>query len=56
MASALLPTHQRPDPARRAGLTFGEVGYRVYAPVYPVPLGTLCPFGGYLIFRRSDLP
>jgi ABC-2 type transport system permease protein len=36
--------------------TFGEVGYMVYALVYPVLLGTLCAFGGYLIFRRSDLP
>ena len=35
---------------------FGEVGYIVYALVYPVLLGTLCAFGGYLIFRRSDLP
>ena len=36
--------------------TFGEVGYMVYALVYPVLLGTLCALGGYLIFRRSDLP
>jgi ABC-2 type transport system permease protein len=35
---------------------FGEAGYMVYALVYPVLLGTLCAFGGYLIFRRSDLP
>jgi ABC-2 type transport system permease protein len=32
-----------------------SVGYRAYALVYPVRLGTLCAFGGYLIFRRSDL-
>ena len=36
--------------------TFGEVGYMVYALIYPVLLGTLCAFGGYVIFRRSDLP
>ena len=36
--------------------TFGEAGYMVYALVYPMLLGTLCAFGGYLIFRRSDLP
>lgn len=36
--------------------TFGEAGYIVYALVYPVVLGTLCAFGGYLLFRRSDLP
>jgi len=35
---------------------FGEVGYMVYALVYPLLLGTLCAFGGYLLFRRSDLP
>ena len=35
---------------------FGEVGYMVYALTYPVLLGTLCAFGGYVLFRRSDLP
>jgi ABC-2 type transport system permease protein len=35
---------------------FGEVGYMVYALIYPVVLGTLCAFGGYVLFRRSDLP
>jgi ABC-2 type transport system permease protein len=35
---------------------FGEAGYMVYALAYPMLLGTLCAFGGYLIFRRSDLP
>jgi ABC-2 type transport system permease protein len=35
---------------------FGEAGYMVYALAYPILLGTLCAFGGYLIFRRSDLP
>jgi len=32
------------------------VGYMVYALTYPVLLGTLCAFGGYVLFRRSDLP
>jgi ABC-type transport system involved in multi-copper enzyme maturation permease subunit len=36
--------------------TFGETGYMVYALTYPVLLGTLCAFGGYMLFRRSDLP
>jgi ABC-2 type transport system permease protein len=36
--------------------TFGEVGYMVYALAYPILLGTLSALGGYLIFRRSDLP
>jgi len=36
--------------------TFGEVGYIAYALLYPTLLGTLCAVGGYLIFRRSDLP
>jgi len=35
---------------------FGEVGYMAYALIYPVLLGTLCAFGGYVLFRRSDLP
>ena len=35
---------------------FGEVGFMVYAVVYPLLLGTLCALGGYLLFRRSDLP
>ncbi len=35
---------------------FGEVGYITYALLYPTLLGTLCAVGGYLIFRRSDLP
>ncbi|WP_089728678.1 ABC transporter permease [Candidatus Thiosymbion oneisti] len=35
---------------------FGEVGYIAYALLYPTLLGTLCAVGGYLIFRRSDLP
>lgn len=35
---------------------FGETGYMVYALAYPVLLGTLCALGGYVLFRRSDLP
>jgi ABC-2 type transport system permease protein len=35
---------------------FGEKGYMFYALAYPVLLGTLCAFGGYVLFRRSDLP
>ncbi len=36
--------------------TFGQTGYIVYAILYPILLGTLCAGGGYLLFRRSDLP
>jgi ABC-2 type transport system permease protein len=35
---------------------FGDAGYIAYAVVYPVLLGTFCALGGYLLFRRSDLP
>lgn len=35
---------------------FGQAGYMAYALVYPMLLGTLCAFGGYLLFRRGDLP
>ena len=35
---------------------FGQTGYITFALVYPLLLGTLCAFGGYLLFRRSDLP
>jgi ABC-2 type transport system permease protein len=35
---------------------FGTTGYMVYALVYPIALGTLCAWLGYLWFRRSDLP
>jgi ABC-2 type transport system permease protein len=36
--------------------TFGDAGYIAYALLYPVVLGTICALGGYLLFRRSDLP
>jgi ABC-2 type transport system permease protein len=35
---------------------FGQAGYIAFALIYPVLLGSLCAFGGYLLFRRSDLP
>ncbi|MES9856316.1 MAG: ABC transporter permease subunit [Sedimenticola sp.] len=35
---------------------FGQVGYMVYAFVYPVFLGTACAALGFVLFRRSDLP
>ncbi len=35
---------------------FGRIGYMAWALLYPVALGTLFAFGGYLLFRRSDLP
>ncbi len=35
---------------------FGRVGYMVFALAYPIFLGSLCAFIGYLMFRRSDLP
>lgn len=35
---------------------FGEAGYIAYALIYPLLLGTCCAFGGYILFRRSDLP
>ena len=35
---------------------FGQAGYMVYAIVYPMLVGTVCALGGYLLFRRGDLP
>lgn len=35
---------------------FGQVGYIVYALLYPVLVGTVCAALGFLHFRRSDLP
>ncbi len=35
---------------------FGQAGYIAYALAYPALLGTLCALGGYLLFRRTDLP
>ena len=35
---------------------FGSTGYRFYALLYPLAIGSLCALLGYLTFRRSDLP
>jgi ABC-2 type transport system permease protein len=35
---------------------FGQGGYIAYALFYPAFLGTACAYGGYRLFRRSDLP
>lgn len=35
---------------------FGSSGYRFYALLYPLAIGSLCALLGYLSFRRSDLP
>ncbi len=35
---------------------FGSTGYLVFALLYPVGLGTVTAFIGYLLFRRGDLP
>lgn len=35
---------------------FGSTGYMVYALLYPIAMGTLSAWLGYLWFRRSDLP
>ncbi|VAX11454.1 Nitrous oxide reductase maturation transmembrane protein NosY [hydrothermal vent metagenome] len=35
---------------------FGRIGYMVFALAYPITLGSLCAYIGYLMFRRSDLP
>lgn len=35
---------------------FGEVGYILWATVYPILLGTVCAFSGYYLFKKGDLP
>jgi len=35
---------------------FGKMGYILWALFYPVGLGTICAWFGYVIFKRSDLP
>lgn len=35
---------------------FGRTGYLIWALVYPVALGSLCAWLGYILFRRGDLP
>jgi len=36
--------------------TFGALGYKVFALVYPTFLGVASAVTGYLVFRRGDLP
>ncbi len=36
--------------------TFGHTGYLVYSIIYPLLLGTLCAWLGYVFFKRGDLP
>ncbi|MCP3669295.1 MAG: ABC transporter permease subunit [Gammaproteobacteria bacterium] len=36
--------------------TFGQVGYIIYALVYPVLIGTAAAGLGYYLFQKSDLP
>lgn len=35
---------------------FGEVGYILWATVYPILVGTVCAFSGYYLFKKGDLP
>lgn len=35
---------------------FGNIGYLLWALFYPLLLGALCAWLGYLVFRRGDLP
>lgn len=35
--------------------TFGTLGYMIYALAYPIVLGTLMAWFGFLLFRRGDL-
>jgi len=35
---------------------FGNTGYLLWALLYPVALGSLCAWIGYVLFRRGDLP
>jgi ABC-2 type transport system permease protein len=35
---------------------FGKQGYILWALLYPVGLGTVCAWFGYVMFKRSDLP
>jgi len=35
---------------------FGQVGYMVFALIYPTALGLLTAALGYFLFRRGDLP
>lgn len=35
---------------------FGASGFKLFAVVYPILLGSACAAAGYAVFRRSDLP
>ena len=35
---------------------FGATGYQFFAVLYPIAVGALAAFAGYLFFRRGDLP
>ena len=35
---------------------FGQFGYKLWALIYPVVLGSVCSGFGYMLFKRSDLP
>jgi ABC-2 type transport system permease protein len=35
---------------------FGNTGYLLWALLYPIGLGSLCAWIGYVLFRRGDLP
>jgi ABC-2 type transport system permease protein len=36
--------------------TFGQAGYMAFAIAYPLVLGALFSFLGFVAFRRGDLP
>jgi ABC-2 type transport system permease protein len=35
---------------------FGALGYKVFALAYPLVLGVVAAFTGFVLFRRGDLP
>lgn len=35
---------------------FGTTGYLIFALIYPLLIGVVCASGGYLLFKRGDLP
>ncbi len=36
--------------------TFGHTGYLAWSIIYPIFLGTVCAWLGYVVFKRGDLP
>lgn len=36
--------------------TFGNTGYLIWAVVYPLAIGTISAWLGYIVFKRGDLP